>query len=246
MGYLQKLITDIELHDAEGIRTCFEHGISANSLYAGRPLLEELIGEYGRGVTFKSCVQVFVDYGVMADKALLAVLLDDATLLKALLDQDPGIIQKKYFLRCAFTPLLGCTLLHICAEFNHIQCACLLVSAGADVDAKAALDSFGFGGQTPIYHTVNQHNNCCQDVMDFLIGQSPDLRTTIPGLVWGNGYSWETFIPSVNPISYAMMGLLRQFQRDEKQIYENVQKLIKASYGIDYWPANIPNSYLTS
>jgi hypothetical protein len=70
------------------------------------------------------------------------------------------------------------------------------------------------------------------------------LDITIKGLIWGKGYEWETFIPSVNPISYAMMGLLRQFQRIEKQIYEVVSLLLKSKYGIDYFPPNIPNKYL--
>ena len=64
------------------------------------------------------------------------------------------------------------------------------------------------------------------------------------GLIWGKGYEWETLIAAVNPISYAMMGLLRQFQRTEKDIYEVIQILMKAAFGIDYEPINIPNKYL--
>ena len=56
----------------------------------------------------------------------------------------------------------------------------------------------------------------------------------------------ETFIPAVNPISYALMGLLRQFQRTEKQIYEVVSLLLKASYGTQYSPSNIPNKYVNN
>jgi hypothetical protein len=82
------------------------------------------------------------------------------------------------------------------------------------------------------------------DVLIFLISKQADLAITVKGLIWGKGYEWETFIPSVNPISYSMMGLLRQFQRNEKQIYENVSLLLKANYGIDYFPTNIPNKYL--
>ena len=43
-----------------------------------------------------------------------------------------------------------------------------------------------------------------------------------------------------------MMGLLRQFQRTEEQIYEVVSLLLKANYDIDYLPPNIPNKYLKS
>jgi hypothetical protein len=68
----------------------------------------------------------------------------------------------------------------------------------------------------------------------------------VKGLIWGNGYQWETFIPAVNPISYSMMGLLPQMHRDEITTAKTVQLLIKAAYGIDYTPTNIPNKYLKS
>ena len=80
--------------------------------------------------------------------------------------------------------------------------------------------------------------------MRYLISQKADLTLTVKGLVWGKGYEWETFIPAVNPLSYAMMGLLRQFQRTEEQIYEVVSLLLKAKDGTDYHPGNIPNKYL--
>lgn len=107
------------------------------------------------------------------------------------------------------------------------------------------MDENGFGGHSPIFHTVNQHPNNSLDVLKFLISQHADLNTTVTGLIWGKGFEWETFIPSVNPVSYAMMGLLRQFQRTEKQIYEVVSLLLKAKYNIDYFPENVPNKYLS-
>lgn len=60
----------------------------------------------------------------------------------------------------------------------------------------------------------------------------------------GKDYDWETFIPLVNPISYEMIGLLRQFQRTEANICEVVSLFIKAQYDIDYFQTNIPNKYL--
>lgn len=247
MDYLQKLVGDIECQDLEGIKTCFENGISPNDYFKEKPLIYELITEYPRGPKFRECVKVFVDYGLhFEDKMLLAVLLDDATSLKDQLKIFPEGIKKRYSFDCAFTPLFEATLLHICAEYNHLSCAEVLVHYGAEVDAKAGVDEYGFGGQTPIFHTVNQNRNCCIDVMKFLVARSADLDFTIKGLIWGKGYQWETYIPSVNPISYAMMGLLRQFQRSEKLIYEVVSILMKARYGIEYAPRNIPNAYLNT
>jgi Ankyrin repeat len=245
MNYLNKIITDFELHSVEGIRECFEHGVDPNEVIKGKPLIYELINMYSRGPLFKECIQAFVDFGlVFDDEILLSVLSDNASLLDEQLTDDRNALSKTYSFDCAFTPLYQVSLLHICSEYNHLSCAEILVKHGADVNAKAGVDEFGFGGQTPIFHTVNQHANKCFDVLKYLIAENADLAITVKGLVWGKGYDWETFIPSVNPISYSMMGLLRQFQRTERQIYEVVSLLLDASYGIRYTPPNIPNKYL--
>ena len=245
MDYLEKLIGEIEVHSVEGIKECFENGISPNDYYKEKPLIYELITEYSRGPKFKECFKAFVDYGLnFDDDILLAVFLDDAVSLNALLQGNKGAVKKEYTFDCAFTPLYKASLLHICAEYNHLACAKILVKHGADINFKAGIDEHGFGGQTPIFHTVNQDSNKCIEVMKYLIDESADLTLTVKGLIWGKGYEWETFIPAVNPTSYAMMGLLRQFQRTEKQIYEVVSLLLKATYGIEYYPSNIPNKYL--
>lgn len=247
MNYLEKIITDFERHSVEGINECFKNGVNPNEMVDGRPLIDHLVNMYTRGPLFKHCVRAFTDHGLeFADKTLLAVLLDDAALLDRQLTAEKNAITKKYTFNCTFTPLYEATLLHICAEYNHVSCAEILVAHGADVDAPAGLDEHGFGGQTPVFHTVNQDANKSMDMLTFLLAQKADLAVTVKGLIWGKGYEWETFIPSVNPVSYSMMGLLRQFQRTESQIYEIVSLLLKARYGIDYFPANIPNRYLSS
>ena len=245
MDYLKKLIGEIETHSVEGIRECFEHGVNPNDLFNNEPLIYELTSEYLRSSRFKNCVKVFLDHGlIFEDKLLLAVLLDDAQSLDAQLKTNPGAIDKRYTLRCAFTPLYEATLLHICAEFNHLSCARVLINQGADINAKAGIDENGFGGQSPIFHTVNQILNHSIDVLHYLLAKSVDLKITVTGLIWGKGYEWETLIPAVNPISYAMMGLLPQMHRDEKTVSKVVSLLLKNAYGIDYTPKNIPNKYL--
>ena len=245
MDYLQKIIIDFELQSVDGIKECFQNGIGPNDSFNNKPLIHELINQYPRGPKFKECINAFVLYGLnFEDQVLLAVLLDDAVKLDALLNNNPEKVKSKYSFNCTFTPLYEAGLLHICAEYNHLSCAKILVKYGADINAKAGVDEYGFGGHTPIFHTVNQYANGSIDMMNYLIAQSADLTLTVKGLIWGKGYEWETFIPVVNPISYAMMGLLRQFQRKEELIYEVVSILIKAAYGIDYTPSNIPNAYL--
>ncbi len=247
MDYLQKIITEFELHSVEGIKMCFENGVNPNKIVNEKPLIYALINMYMRGPLFKNCVQAFVDYGlVFEDKILLSVLLNNANLLDTQLNEDKNALSKKYSFDCTFTPLFEVSLLHICAEYNHMACAEILLKYGADINLRAGLDGNGFGGHTPIFHTVNQYSNNSIDVLKLLISKKADLTLTVKGLIWGKEYEWETFIPSVNPISYAMMGLLRQFQRTEKQIYEVVSLLLKAKYDIDYIPTNIPNKYLNS
>lgn len=247
MNYLKQIFTEFELHSVSGIRKCFDKGVDPNAIVDGKPLIYGLINMYSRGPVFKECIKTFVDYGLeFEDKTLLAVLLDDPVLLDARLSADKNSLLKRYFFDSTFTPLYDVSLLHICAEYNHLSCAEVLVKYGADINDKAGPDENGFGGHTPVFHTVNQNANRCIDVLKFLIQQGADLELTVKGLIWGKGYEWETFIPSVNPISYAMMGLLRQFQRTEKDIYEVVSLLLKAKDGIDYFPSNVPNKYLSS
>lgn len=197
MDYLQDIITQIELHSIEGIRNCFENGVSPNALYNGNPLIDELTSEYTRTQRFKECVKLFVDYGlIFEDKALLAVLLDDSSILESLIKENPVIVTKKYTLKCAYTPLDRVTLLHICAEFNHLDCAKVLIKHKADINAKAGTDEYGFGGQTPIFHTVNQNNNHSKPMFDLLLSKKADLDITVQGIIWGKDYEWETMIPS--------------------------------------------------
>ncbi|MEI9910967.1 MAG: ankyrin repeat domain-containing protein [Bacteroidota bacterium] len=245
MNYLHKLIEQIELHAVDGIKDCFAHGISPNDLYRNEPLIYELTSEYTRTSRFKDCVKVFVDHGLkLDDEVLLSVLLNDADTLDRLLTHDPKAVVKKYTLRCAYTPLYEAPLLHICAEFNHAACAEVLVKHGAAINAKAGMDENGFGGQTAIFHTVNQNSDQSAEMMNFLLSHAADLAITVRGLIWGKGYEWETLIPSVNPVSYAMMGLLPQMHRNEVTISKVVTVLLNHAYGIDYTPGNVPNAYL--
>ncbi len=245
IDYFKKIIGEIECHSVEGIKECFSNGVSPNDQFRGEPLIYELTSEYGRGLGFKECVKAFIDHGLQfKDKILLSVLLDDASSLNSYLNNDGDAVKREYTLRCSYTPLYKVTLLHICAEFNHVSCAELLVKYGADINAKAGVDEYGFGGQTPIFHTVNQNSNQSIDMLNYLLSKAADLKITLVGLIWGKGYEWETLIPAVNPISYAMMGLLPQMHRNEIIISKTVSLLLKAAYGINYMPQNIPCAYL--
>ncbi len=212
MTQLQKIIIAFELHSVKDIREGFENGISLNEIVKGKPLICELINMYSRGPAFKQCIKTFVDAGLQfTDNELLAVLLDDAVVLDSLLTANKQAGAKKYSFNCTFTPLYEASLLHVCAEYNHVACAKILVKHGADINATAGIDECGFGGHTPVFHTVNQNENKGIEMMKYLIEQKADLSLTVRGLIWGKDYEWETFIPAVNPISYAMMGSCNSF-----------------------------------
>ena len=196
MNYLQKIFTDFELHSVAGIKDCFDNGVNPNAIIDGKPLIYGLINMYTRGPLFKDCVKAFVDYGLdFKDKVLLAVLLDEPVSLDKLLSDNVFALQNKYSFDCAFTPLHEASLLHISAEYNHLACAKVLLKHGADINAKAGLDENGFGGHTPVFHTVNQDANKGLDMLVYLISQKADLAITVKGIIWGKGYDWETFIP---------------------------------------------------
>src|SRR5258708_28027973 len=155
--------------------------------------------------------------------------------------QNPGDIRG-----CAFTALLGASLLHVAAEFGLVRAAATLLEAGADVEAKAATDEYGFNGHTPIFHTVCQHRNHCQPIMRLLLehGAKADIR--LAGITWGKGHSLETTVFDATPVSYAQAGLLPQFQRDEHDVYENIKLLTPASGRQIPDELNVPNRYLPS
>jgi hypothetical protein len=73
-------------------------------------------------------------------------------------------------------------------------------------------------------------------------GARPDVR--VAGITWGKGFEWETTCFDVTPLSYAQLGLLPQIHRDERGIYDNVVRLLRAS-GRPVPPLdNVPNRYL--
>lgn len=245
MKQIAEIMAAMEVHDAPRLRSLMQEGVDPNAEWEGKTLGRHLVDMYLRSPAFSDCVQVMIDHGWrVGDQALQAVLTDDAAALAREIDKDPDVLQRRYSFDGAFTPMFEVSLLHICAEYNLVHTAELLLQKGLPVDLRAGVDAHGFGGQTPVFHTVNQHALACLDMLKLLLHHHADLHLTLPGLIWGKGYSWETFIPSVDPVSYAMMGLLRQFQRTEVQTYLVVDLLMRAKYGIDYIPGNVPNRYL--
>ncbi len=234
-----------EEHSPEGIRAALAAGASPTTPIKGKSPVECLIEGYLRSPRFASCLQVLIDAGATIDPVLKALVLDDAANLRQLVEAR-GQEASEYRLRvpCAFTSCEGVTPLHICAEFNAVRCAQVLLDAGADVNASADTDVNGFGGQTPVFHAVNSIFNYCRPVLELLAEAGADLEVRLRGLVWGRGAEWETTVLDVTPISYAQCGLYAQFHRDERDVYGNLAYLYRRRHGADLQVRNVPNKYL--
>jgi ankyrin repeat protein len=181
---------------------------------------------------------------VLDDPRVASVLLDDADGLAAELRADPSLIEYRTSMVSAFTPLVGASLLHVACEFGNAKAARALLAMGAEVDARAACDEYGFNGHTPLFHTVNSNDNRSAPLLNLLLdaGASPEIR--LQGITWGKGFEWGTTCFDVTPVSYAQLGLLPQMHRRERDVYANVKRLLEAS-GRTVPPLdNVPNRYL--
>jgi hypothetical protein len=198
-----------------------------------------------RSANFAPCLRVLLDAGATVGNPLLeALLLDDPASLQIILANNPAAIHQSITIATAYTATRGVTPLHICAEFNSIHCARLLLDAGANVNAPAAFDPNGLNGHTPIFHTVNSNQNHCRPMMELLADRGADLTIRLKGLVWGEDLEWETVLFDVTPISYAQCGLYRQFHRDEAHIYSNLDYLYRKLHNAPLPHRNVPNRYL--
>jgi len=240
-----ELLTAFEIHSVDRIQAVLDEGFDVHSEIKGKTPVSTLIEMYLRSDRFPDCLRLLLERGAVLDDPKLApVLLNDAEALTAAVRSDPDLLKHKTDMDCAFTPLSGASLLHVAAEYGHLLVARKLIELGAEVDAHAATDSFGFGGQTPLFHTVNSNANRSEPVMRLLLGAGAKADLFLRGITWGKGFEWETQCFDVTPISYAQLGLLRQFQRSEEDTYENICTLLTALGRDAPRLHNVPNRYL--
>jgi len=180
----------------------------------------------------------------MNDPILESLLLDDDQRVRRGLEANGHWHERQLRVPCAFTSCIDVSPLHLCAEFNCVRCARVLIDAGADVNARAAVDEHGFGGQTPVFHAVNSIFNYCRPMLEMLVEAGADLDVRLKGIVWGSGQDWETTVLDVTPVSYAQDGLYAQFHRQETDVYSNLQYLYERRYGTRLPLRNVPNRYL--
>jgi hypothetical protein len=119
------------------------------------------------------CLELVAQRGIaLPDTPPMAVHRGRIDLLEAHLARDPHLLSRTFSheeiypseLGCSDdhslalhgTPLAGTTLLHLCVDYDEIEIArwLLLSDRGMDVNAKAEVDSDGFGGHTPLFGCV--------------------------------------------------------------------------------------------
>ncbi|HEV2134542.1 MAG TPA: ankyrin repeat domain-containing protein [Terracidiphilus sp.] len=239
------LLDAFEVHSPEETKKALAAGVSPVDAIKGRKPIDHLIEAYLRSPRFADCLRVMLSAGaVMEDPLLEAVLLDDSSRLRDLITESPQRLRQKLDLLVAYTSCRAVTALHVCAEFNSVRCARVLLELGANVNAIADRSSEGIGGQTPIFHAVNSNLNYCRPVMELLVEAGADLDVKVKALLWGESMSWETVLYDVTPISYAQCGLYRQFHRREEDVYSNLKFLYRSRYGAEPAIRNVPNRYL--
>jgi hypothetical protein len=247
MSLESDLLEAFELHSPEGIRKVLTAGASPVNAIGGKRPIDLLIEMYSRSEKFADCLRVMLNAGAtVGDPLLEAVLLDDEEALRGILKASDGGLQRKLYPLCAYTSCKGVSALHICAEFNSVRCATVLIEAGAEVDARADVDSAGIGGQTPLFHTVNSNHNYCRPMLELLIDAGADPGILVKALLWGDTMPWETVVFDITPISYAQCGLYSQFHRREADIYCNIAMLYRKRYATEPEIRNVPNKYLSS
>jgi ankyrin repeat protein len=142
-------------------------------------------------------LEVFAEAGFdLPDTPAMAFHRGRIDLLQAHLDRDPSLLEHRFTesevfpvelglepgagLHC--TPVTGGTLLHLAVEYDDIDTARWLVERGADVNAKTTLNADGFGGHTPLFHTVVTLARPFDDSQARLLlqhGANPNARATI-------------------------------------------------------------------
>jgi len=138
--------------------------------------MEHLLGTDSRRPADKHRIlEMYIEHGFEPpDTPVMALHRGRIHLLEAHLERDPDLLTRTFAIADIFplapacardpytaqgTPVHGTTLLHIAAYFDELEIAEWLLDRGMDPNARAAIDTDGFGGYTALFSTVVSQRN---------------------------------------------------------------------------------------
>jgi hypothetical protein len=160
-----------ETLNAEGFDFLAELGAPLTDQHGDRLApLALVLGTYSRHPAGKHAILDSLErHGYeLPDTPMTAFHRGSVAALETHLRRDPTLLARRFSLREIYPPELGCaadggmhwtpidgtTLLHLAIDFMEREIFDWVLLRGADVDARAAVDAEGFGGHTPLFHTV--------------------------------------------------------------------------------------------
>ena len=214
-GYFPILFAPCETVEPASLTWLIDRGADPNCANPVRKhtetALDRVIVTYSRSPQLGECIDILRSAGGVTKydfPPVIDLLRNRVDLLAAHLDADPSLLDRRWpeldfgVTGARTLTLRGATLLHVAAEYGNVEAAALLIDRGADVNAHAATDASGVGGQTPIFHAVTQYYDYGLPVAEFLIERGADLsvRATLPGHYERPG----EVVPDVMPLGYAV------------------------------------------
>jgi ankyrin repeat protein len=189
-----------ETLNAEGFRFLAEMGAPLTDERGNRLApLAMVLETYGRNSAGKHAIlKILSEHGyTYPDTPMMAFHQGNVAQLEDYLRRDPQLIERRFAYREIYPPELGCaddgrsglhwtpidgtTLLHLAIDFSEAEIFDLLLSRGADVNARATIDLAGFGGHTPLFNAVicGPGNDAEMTRSLLLRGASRDARASV-------------------------------------------------------------------
>jgi ankyrin repeat protein len=214
-GYFPIIFAPCETVEPAALQWLLEHGANPNCADPDRrypgTALDYVIGSYSRSPHLGACMDLLLAAGAVTKYEVPAML----DMLRGRLDRfaeqlghDRELVDRRFpeldFGSTAERRLTlrGSTLLHVAAEYGHLEAARMLLDRGADVNVRAAIDEAAVGGQTPLFHAVTQFNDWGLPVTQLLLDRGADLsvRAKLPG-----HYERPGEVVECTPLGYALM-----------------------------------------